>query len=77
MRRKTTNIIREIIGVLKNKPLSLRALDIKLNTGSNTIRDCVFLLEDMGIVKIKTSKKQSKIIRHVSLTSKGSRLKLS
>ena len=75
IRRKPSTIIREIIRALKEKPLSLRALDIKLNTSSRTIKEYTALLQDLGILKLSKIKKGKKIITKAELTELGKKIK--
>jgi predicted ArsR family transcriptional regulator len=60
-KRKPLDIKKKILQVLKeNKELSLRELDIKVNTGYQTIRDQVEELEFFGLVEIIKHKKNLK-----------------
>ena len=57
MRRSAIQIRKEILKLLsKNKELSLRHLDVKINTSSETIRNQVKDLESLGFVIIKEYK---------------------
>jgi len=60
-KRKPLNIKKEILRVLKeNGELSLRELDIKVNTNYQTIRDQVKELEFFGKVEIIKHEKSEK-----------------
>lgn len=60
-KRKPLDIKKEILRILKeNGELSLRELDIKVNTGYKTIRDQVKELEFFGKVEIIKHKKSEK-----------------
>ena len=60
-RRKALDIKKEIIEVLKKeKEVSLRELDIKVNTNYQTIRDQIKELEFFGIVEIIRHEKSEK-----------------
>lgn len=77
-RRKALNIKKEIIKTLrKEKEISLRELDIKVNTNYQTIRDQIKELEFFGFVEIIEHKKSEKTGRpytSVKLTKKGEEL---
>ena len=75
-RRKASELIRLIIVSLKEKPSSLRALDIHLNTSSRTIRDYVDLLAELGIVELNRINKGGRGFTSVSLTEYGASLKI-
>ncbi len=61
MKRKPLEIKKKILQALKeNKELSLRELDIKVNTSYQTIRDQVEELEFFGMVEIIKHKKSEK-----------------
>ena len=61
MKRKPLDIKKEIVKVLReNKELSLRELDIKVNTNYKTIRDQIEELEYFGIVEVIKHKKSEK-----------------
>lgn len=61
MKRKPLNIKKEILRALKeNGELSLRELDIKVNTSYQTIRDQVKELEFFGKVEIIKHDKSEK-----------------
>ncbi|HKZ33800.1 MAG TPA: HTH domain-containing protein [Candidatus Nanoarchaeia archaeon] len=61
MKRKPLEIKKRILQVLKeNKELSLRELDIKVNTSYQTIRDQIEELEFFGLVNVIKHKKSSK-----------------
>ena len=60
-KRKPLDIKKKILQVLKeNKELSLRDLDIKVNTGYQTIRDQIEELEFFGLVEVIRHKKSEK-----------------
>ena len=60
-KRKPLDIKKKILQVLKdNKELSLRELDIKVNTGYQTIKDQIEELEFFGLVEIIKHKKSEK-----------------
>lgn len=68
-----------IIKLLKKSNLSLRALDIKLNTGSKTILMHCKELEFLGIIKLEHYNKNPKNGRPytiVKLTEYGKKLKI-
>ena len=61
MKRKPLEIKKKILKVLKeNKKLSLRELDIKVNTGYQTIKNQIEELEFFGLVEIIKYKKSEK-----------------
>ena len=60
-----------IVEALEDGPLSLRRLDIKLNTSSRTIRDCTTLLEELGIIKSMKTNQGSRSVTTVELTEYG------
>ena len=61
MKRKPLEIKKKILQVLKeNRELSLRELDIKVNTSYQTIRDQIGELEYFGLVEIIKHKKSEK-----------------
>lgn len=61
MKRKPLEIKKRILQVLKeNKELSLRELDIKVNTSYQTIRDQIEELEYFGQVEVIKHKKNPK-----------------
>ncbi len=61
MKRKPLDIKKKILEVLKeNKELSLREMDIKVNTGYKTIRDQIEELEFFGLVDVIKYKKNPK-----------------
>lgn len=74
-RRKPTILILEILSVLQNGPLSLRAIDIKLNTSSRSIKEYCTLLQKLGLVKLKQKKLNGKIATYAELTKQGTKLK--
>ena len=76
IRRKPSIIIKEIINKLKEKPLSLRALETKINTNDKTIKEYSILLQDLNILKLKKIKKGKRIITKAELTSLGKKLKV-
>lgn len=58
MKRKPLEIKKKILQILKeNKELSLRELDIKVNTSYQTIRDQIEELEFFGLVEVIKHKK--------------------
>lgn len=60
-KRKPLEIKKQILKVLKeNKELSLRELDIKVNTNYKTIRDQIEELKFFGLVEIVEHKKSEK-----------------
>ncbi len=72
-------IKQKIINTLKEKPISLRKLETKINTGYNPIKLHCKELEFLGIVKIiKTIKnsKNGRIYSIVELTDYGKKIKL-
>lgn len=61
MKRKALDIKKKILSVLqKEKELSLKALEIKINTGSQTIQTQLEELEYFGLVEIIKHKKSEK-----------------
>ena len=61
MKRKPLEIKKKILQILKdNKELSLRELDIKVNTSYQTIRDQIEELEFFGLVDVIKHKKNEK-----------------
>jgi predicted ArsR family transcriptional regulator len=61
MKRKPLEIKKRILQILKeNKELSLRGLDIKVNTSYQTIRDQIEELEFFGLVNVIKHKKNPK-----------------
>jgi predicted ArsR family transcriptional regulator len=61
MKRKPLEIKKKILQTLKeNKELSLRELDIKVNTSYQTIKDQIEELEFFGIVEVIKHKKSEK-----------------
>ena len=74
-RRKALDIKKEIIEVLKKeKEVSLRELDIKVNTNYQTIRDQIKELEFFGIVEIirhEKSEKTGRPFTSVRITERG------
>ncbi len=61
MKRKPLDIKKEILRVLKeNGELSLRELDIKVNTGYMTIKDQVEELEFFGKIEVIKHKRSEK-----------------
>jgi len=77
--RSSLEIKKAIIRLLKKEgSLSIRRLDIKLNTGSKTIKAHCKELEFFGIVKIRKTKEGSRNGRSysiVELTDYGKRTK--
>ncbi len=76
--RSGLEIKKEIIKLLKEKDLSLRRLDIKLNTSSKTIQMHCKELEFLGIVKIiehNKNKANGRPYKIVKLTKYGRNLK--
>lgn len=60
-KRKPLEIKKRILQVLKeNKELSLRELDIKVNTGYKTIRDQIEELEFFDLVEVINHKRSEK-----------------
>ena len=76
IRRKPPIIIKEIINKLKEKPLSLRALETKIDTNDKTIKEYALLLEDLNILRLKKIKKGKRTITKAELTSSGKKLKV-
>ena len=61
MKRKPLEIKKKILQVLKeNRELSLRELDIKVNTSYQTIRDQIGELEYFGLIEIIKHKKSER-----------------
>ena len=61
MKRKPLEIKKKILQALKeNKELSLRELDIKVNTSYQTIRDQIEELEFFGLVEVIKHKKSER-----------------
>lgn len=61
MKRKPLEIKKKILQILKeSKELSLRELDIKVNTNYQTIRDQIEELEFFGLVEVIKHKKSEK-----------------
>lgn len=61
MKRKPLEIKKKILQILRgNKELSLRDLDIKVNTSYQTIRDQIEELEYFGLVEVIKHKKSEK-----------------
>ena len=75
MRRKQHELFEEIIKTLKDKPLSLRRLDIKVNTGSETIRQYLRSLEKLNIVALKKKRKGKLEMTYAELTQHGKKLR--
>jgi len=77
--RSSLEIKKAIIRILKKENgLSIRRLDIKLNTGSQTIKSHCKELEFFGIVKIRKTKEGSRNGRPysvVELTDYGRKIK--
>ena len=72
-------IKKKIIKALQEKPMSLRKLETKLNTGYNPVKLHCKELEFLGIVKIIKTKENSKNGRaysKVELTEYGKLLKV-
>ena len=76
MKRKPIILFMQIIKVLKDGPLSLRSLDIKLNTSSQTILSYTEILQQLGILKLRKIAKGKKITTKAELTPYGRKLKL-
>ena len=74
-RRKPSIVIRDIIKTLKEKSLSLRALETKVNTNNKSIKDYTLLLQDLHIVKLKKLKIGKRLITQAELTPLGRKLK--
>ena len=75
-RRKPSDIIRGIIHVLTEKPLSLRALETKMNTNDRTIRNYTQLLKDLNLLSLKKIQKGKKVITCVELKPTAKKLKV-
>lgn len=61
MKRKVLDIKKAILNTLeKEKELSLKALEIKVNTGSQTIQTQIEELEFFGLIEIIKHKKNEK-----------------
>lgn len=74
-RRKPAVIIKEIIKMLKERPLSLRALETKINTNDKTIKEYTLLLQDLNILQLKKVMKGKRIITKTELTLSGRKIK--
>jgi len=77
--RSGLQIKKSIIKLLKNNELSLRSLDIKLNTSSQTVLMHCKELEALGIVKFNRYKKNPKNGRPyttLTLTTYGEKLRV-
>ena len=77
MKRSPLEIKRNIIALLKEKPRSLRELDIKANCGYRTIISQTEELEYLGIVKTRKHSKNPKTGRPyttVELTRNGKKV---
>ena len=75
--RSGLELKKNIIKLLRDTELSIRSLDIKLNTGSQTIFMHCKELEFLGIIKFNKHKKNEKNGRpytSVSLTDYGKKL---
>ena len=68
-RRKPAMIIKEIIRELKGGPLSLRALETKINTNDKTIKEYILLLQDLNIIKLKKETKGKRVTTKAELKS--------
>ena len=75
IRRKPALIIKEIIKVLREKSLSLRALETKVNTNDKTIKEYTLLLQDLNILKLNKIKKGTKVITKAELTPTGKKVR--
>lgn len=61
MKRKALDIKKKILGILqKEKELSLKALEIKINTGSQTVQTQLEELEFFELVEITKHKRSEK-----------------
>lgn len=61
MKRKVINIKKKILEVLKKEgELSVKALEIKVNTGSQTIKTQLEELEFLGLIELIKHKKSEK-----------------
>ena len=78
MKRKVLDIKKDILRTLKKEgELSLKALEIKVNTGSQTIFTQLEELEFFGAIEVKKIKKNPKTGRpstSVCLTDAGKKL---
>lgn len=77
MKRSPLEIKKKIITLLKEKPRSLRELDIKVNCGYRTTLSQTKELEYLGIVRTQKHKKNPKTGRPyttVELTENGKRI---
>ena len=75
-RRKAVTIIRLLMQLLKSRPLSLRALEKKVNTNQKTVRDCIELLTELGIVELRVERIGRSKVSRVELTAVGSRARV-
>ena len=78
MKRSPIEIKKRIIKLLKEKPRSLRELDIKVNCGYRTIINQCKELEYLGIVRLVKHENNSKTGRPytcVELTQAGKKIK--
>jgi len=62
IRRNPSMIIKDIVRKLSDKPLSLRALETKIDTNDKTIKEYTSLLCDLNILKLKKINKGRKVI---------------
>jgi len=78
MKRKVLDIKKAILKTLKNKgEMSLKSLEIKVNTGSQTIQTQIQELEFLGIVNVTKNDKNKSTGRpftNVGLSSYGKKL---
>ena len=72
MRRTAREIIKDIIIVLKDKPLSLRSMERIVNADNRMIKKYVGILEELKIVKLSRKGKYNAL--HAELTRFGRRL---
>ena len=75
-RRKPAEIIRGILRILREKPLSLRALETKMNTNDRTIREYTKLLEELSMLKLKQIRRGKRITTQAELEPKTKKLNI-
>ena len=68
--------MREIIKTLRDGPLSFRALETKVNTDDQTIRDYVEFLQQLKVVRVKTTRVGRRERRYAELTAFGRSVRL-